>query len=131
MAKKHMPRQHSTKAEVQEFLSGHTPAVRSITFRLRKLVLDVAPDSLEQIDRAAHLLGYGYAPTYRDTVCVILPLKGAVSLGFPRGVDLPDPAGLLEGAGKRARHVKLAALEDVDAPALRTLLEAAVALTKG
>ena len=30
-----------------------------------------------------------------------------VNVGFFRGAALDDPAGLLEGAGKRMRHVKL------------------------
>ena len=30
-----------------------------------------------------------------------------VNVGFFYGVDLPDPAGLLEGTGKRMRHIKL------------------------
>ncbi len=30
-----------------------------------------------------------------------------VNVGFFQGASLPDPAGLLEGAGKRMRHVKL------------------------
>lgn len=33
--------------------------------------------------------------------------KAHVNVGFFHGVDLPDPAGLLEGTGKRMRHVKL------------------------
>lgn len=30
-----------------------------------------------------------------------------MSLGFNRGAELPDPEGLLEGSGKRIRHVKI------------------------
>src|SRR5688572_11602772 len=30
-----------------------------------------------------------------------------VNVGFFQGASLPDPAGLLEGSGKRMRHVKL------------------------
>ena len=59
-----------------------------------------------------------------------MPLKAAVNLGFPRGVDLSDPAGLLAGTGKRACHVKVTAVEQVEAPTLRALLEEAVALVQ-
>ena len=31
-----------------------------------------------------------------------------VNVGFFYGADLPDPTGLLEGAGKSMRHIKLA-----------------------
>src|SRR5579863_6617803 len=30
-----------------------------------------------------------------------------VNVGFFRGASLPDPTGMLQGAGKRMRHVKL------------------------
>jgi hypothetical protein len=94
--------------------------------RLRELVFSLAPDVIEQIDLAAKLLGYGFDRTYQGTLCVIMPLKAAVNLGFPRGAELPDPAGLLAGTGKRARHVKIRDVGEVEAPALRALLEAAV-----
>ena len=50
-----------------------------------------------------------------------------VNVGFYRGADLPDPAGLLDGSGKRMRHVKLRPGEEVDEDALGALIEAAYA----
>jgi hypothetical protein len=47
------------------------------------------------------------------------------SAGFFHGADLPDPHGLLEGAGKRMRHVKLRPGNEVDEDALGTLITAA------
>jgi hypothetical protein len=48
-----------------------------------------------------------------------------VNVGFFRGADLSDPAGLLEGTGKFMRHVKLLPGRDVDAVALGRMIEAA------
>jgi hypothetical protein len=48
-----------------------------------------------------------------------------VNVGFFRGSQLPDPAGLLEGAGKFMRHVKLRPGRAVDEDALRRLIETA------
>ena len=47
------------------------------------------------------------------------------SVGFYHGAELPDPAGLLQGAGKRMRHVKLPWGEKVDEAALAELIAAA------
>ena len=47
------------------------------------------------------------------------------SVGFFQGVELPDPAGLLEGSGKRMRHVKLRWGQPVNEAALGDLIEAA------
>jgi hypothetical protein len=38
---------------------------------------------------------------------------------------LADPAGLLEGSGKRMRHVKLSPDREFDAAALRALIDSA------
>lgn len=48
-----------------------------------------------------------------------------VSIGFYQGADLPDPARLLEGAGKRMRHVKLRRGQPIEEDAVRALLAAA------
>lgn len=50
-----------------------------------------------------------------------------VNVGFFCGSFLDDPAGLLEGSGKRMRHVKLRWGQPVDAEALGTLIAAAYA----
>jgi hypothetical protein len=51
--------------------------------------------------------------------------KAHASVGFFRGAMLADPAGLLEGEGKRMRHVKLRPGKEFDADALRELIAAA------
>lgn len=48
-----------------------------------------------------------------------------VNVGFFHGAALDDPAGLLEGAGKRMRHVKLCWAEPLNDPALGALIVAA------
>jgi hypothetical protein len=51
--------------------------------------------------------------------------RAHVNVGFFRGAELADPAGLLEGTGKFMRHVKLIPGRDIDAAALRALIESA------
>ena len=47
------------------------------------------------------------------------------NVGFFYGAELEDPAGLLEGAGKRMRHVKIRWAQPVNAAALTGLIAAA------
>ena len=47
------------------------------------------------------------------------------SVGFFHGASLADPAGLLEGSGKRMRHVKLRPGAAIDEDALTALIEGA------
>jgi hypothetical protein len=51
--------------------------------------------------------------------------KSHVNVGFFYGAMLEDPAGLLEGSGKRMRHVKLKRGPELDTAALRELIDAA------
>jgi hypothetical protein len=48
-----------------------------------------------------------------------------VNVGFFNGAALKDPARLLEGSGKRMRHVKLKPGMEIDSAALAALIEAA------
>jgi hypothetical protein len=48
-----------------------------------------------------------------------------VTLGFFHGATLPDPAGLLQGAGRYMRHVKLEPDAPFDDSALAALITAA------
>jgi hypothetical protein len=50
-----------------------------------------------------------------------------VNVGFFRGAGLDDPAGLLEGAGKFMRHVKLRPGTNIDVAALTALIKTAYA----
>ena len=51
--------------------------------------------------------------------------KAHAGVGFYYGAMLADPAGLLEGTGKRMRHVKLRPGKELDVDALSGLIEAA------
>jgi hypothetical protein len=46
-----------------------------------------------------------------------------VNVGFFQGAGLDDPADLLQGTGKRMRHVKLRPDSGVDAASLQRLIE--------
>jgi hypothetical protein len=64
---------------------------------------------------------FGYVDVFRNHV----------NVGFFFGADLEDPAGLLEGTGKRMRHVKLRPGAAVDAVALGALIDAACSDIRG
>ena len=56
--------------------------------------------------------------------------KAHVNVGFYRGAELRDPTGLLEGSGKRMRHVKMKPGAEPDFAALSALVDAAYAEIK-
>ncbi len=110
-------------ATADELLARSSPEVRAVAQRLRAVVLDVLPGTIQEtVDLADNLLAYVTGPRLRDIVIGIIPHTSHVNLQFPDGVDLPDPSGLLEGTGRRARHVKNRSVADADRAAVRDLI---------
>ena len=95
-----------------EALLATCPAsMREIAEALRTIVRRAAPEAAESVRPGWRLIGYDLpvGPRRRVYFCFILPEPGHVHLGFPWGVLMRDPAGLLLGAGvtRRARWVTL------------------------
>jgi hypothetical protein len=109
-----------------EFFSKYPPEIQSIAMQARQLIFSAMPDAIEQVNIGNQNTTYGTGLKMADQVFYISAHKAHVNIGL-FGADLPDPAGLMEGTGKRLRHVKLRKPEDVDKPALRTLLDSALA----
>ena len=117
----------TTDAEFRGILEGRSEAVEEIALAARRLVFDVLPQAIEVVWPTQRSAGYGTGPRkMSDQFAWILPYDRHVALAFPYGVELDDPAGLLQGTGAKIRNVRLASRDDVARPELRRLLEDAV-----
>lgn len=110
---------------VLQFLDEYDSTVVDHVMLLRQLVTSVLPGVTEQLDIPARMIAYCYGQKYTELVCTIIPSKKGLKLGFNRGRDLPDPAGLLEGTGKISRFVVVENEEIINSPGLKELLRAA------
>jgi hypothetical protein len=115
------------KSEADALLAPYPEAVRELADAARIALAKALPGAAEGVDRSAKLLSYSYGPGYKGLVCTLLLSKTGVKLGLYRGSELPDPAGLLQGAGKVHRHVQLRSPADLERPELKRLLAAALA----
>ena len=70
-------------------------------------------------------LGYGTTASAATRICYIAPQKDYVNLGFVFAADIDDPHQMLQGTGKRMRHIKIKTLKDAGNPAIKPLLKAA------
>lgn len=112
----------------EEIPAGFDPHVGDLGSRARALIVDVYPRVVEVPWPRQKVAGYGVGPKkMSEHFCYIAFHEDHVNVGFNQGADLPDPEGLLEGPGKALRHTKIADTKDLRDPALRRLLEAAVA----
>ena len=115
-----------TDDEVEALLADHPDAVADTARRLRDVLLDAHPQLVERVRRGWHSINY------RDPaagfVCAIFPTADDVQLVFERGVDLPDPEGLLTGSGKQVRTLAFGAAHDIDEDVVTHFLDLAIDL---
>lgn len=114
--------------ETSGWLDSCHPDVRQVAHELCALVRTLVPDAVEESDSSARLIGFTYLPgTYKGLFVAVAPQRAHVNLMFSRGVELTelDDDGLLEGTGKKARHIKLREPGEVDRPGVRRLIVAA------
>src|SRR5258706_1784042 len=114
--------------ELTELLRRYEPNVQEVAIALRRVVLDEIGPCHEAIFPIKKWISVLYSTTekrMKDNICLTVVYKDHVNLMFPRGVDLKDPRGLLEGSGKAMRHVKMLTALDVGRPGVRDLISQA------
>ena len=112
--------------DTDALLDQHTPEVRRIFDELVRLCRDAMPGAQEQLDLPDHLLAFGFGPPggvrMRGFAVALIPHAAHVNVQLADGALLDDPSGIIEGTGKRIRHVKCRSLDDVARPTLRAVL---------
>jgi hypothetical protein len=108
---------------VEEFLSNYPEEIRRISSELRNMARRAMRGAHEFLYYDAINFSLSDSPLGR--VCYISPMPTYVALGFLFGARLDDQHHLLQGIGKRARHVKIKTLEEARNPALKELIKAA------
>lgn len=106
-------------------LMNYPEAVQHLAEATRKLILKQIPGITEMPDIPAKVIGYGFSNKYADTICTIILSQKEIKLGFYKGAALPDPNSLLTGTGKVHKYVPIRKAEDIQAPVLTALINAA------
>ena len=111
-----------------ELPDGTETQVEAIARQLRAVVLSDYPEAIEVVRLGDKAASYGVGPKkMSESHVYIMPKAKYVNLGFWHGVNVEDPEGLLEGTGKKMRHVKVHSLEQASDPNVRRLVSAALA----
>lgn len=111
----------------EDAIARSGPSAQSLARALRALIAAVHPTLVEVPWPNQQITGIGVGPKKQsEHYCYIGAFADYVNLGFNYGADLPDPQGLLEGTGKKFRHVKIRHQRELERPALRKLIQAAV-----
>jgi hypothetical protein len=107
---------------VDDWLRQRSVAQRTIVEKWFARMRQCGPDVLELVHDGCPVacvadVPFGYVNAFKEHV----------NVGFFNGAALGDPAGLLEGTGKRMRHVRVKPDRTLDDGALGALIEAAYA----
>ncbi|MEN3270815.1 DUF1801 domain-containing protein [Pseudonocardia sp.] len=110
-------------AAVDEYVTTKVlPQHQGIVDALRDLMAECAPQAQE-------VILYG-SPAWKGTksLAIISPSKAHITFALERGAEFDDAHGLLDGSGKRTRHVKIRSLDELNTDALRDYIAQAVRL---
>jgi hypothetical protein len=114
---------------VEALLADYPPAHTAIADALRTIVREAVPEAVERVRTGWRLIGYDLPVARRSLFFAWIWLEPEhVHLGFPRGVHMVDPRGVMKGAGitKLARWLTYEPGDPVEAdPATELVLEAA------
>ena len=110
--------------DFKKLLTKNEPQAQALALELRQLIRRLLPKAQEKVYRGWGVADYGFGAPGRGFLS-IGPQKKYVNLYFMDGVDLRDPDNLLEGSGKRLRHLKITAPGDLKNPALHALIRQA------
>ena len=111
-----------------DFLYQYDRPVQTLALGLRQVVHEEMAPCHEYIFAMRSKVVLLYGATERviaDGICNIGVFARHVTLGFPRGADLKDPAGVLQGTGKAMRHITVKKLSELDRPEIRAFLRQA------
>jgi hypothetical protein len=112
----------------KDVLEGNSDEVKEIARAVRGLVLARFPGVVEWIDTGNGLAAFGTERKMSAILFAITPHRSHVNLQLADGALLDDPDGVVEGTGKRIRHVKFRSLADVERLAAQRLVDQQVAL---
>ncbi len=107
-------------ASFDEYMQDQSPRNKAVIRALRKFVSGREPELMEAVK-----WGNGCWLSGTEPVAYVYSAPGFVQFGFFRGAALKDPRGLLEGAGRYVRHIKVRAPSDIDARVFGALLKEA------
>jgi hypothetical protein len=114
-------------ASWDELLGGHSPQVQAAARELEVIIRSELPDVVVDFDPGNRLLAFGRSMRMGDLLFALIPHSGWVNLQLADGALVPNPDGLIEGTGKRIRHIKVRSPEAAAASPVRDAIRAQIA----
>lgn len=113
------------ESELMKLVSEASPGVQEITYAALERIRELIPDAQEKVVTGYRSINFGTGPRMKDQFLALILHANHVNLQFFHGAALPDPRRLLEGTGKKMRHIKLKDAETIQAGDVADLVLAA------
>jgi len=118
---------NKTHGSFEDILRAAGPRLRPLCQALRNLVASLDKDFVEVVWLRQEIASFGVGPKKMTEHYAYIGIQSSyVNLGFYHGAALRDPTHLLEGTGKRLRHVKIRTAAEVKNAAIAALLRDAI-----
>lgn len=110
--------------QVNNFLDHFNSNIASLALKLRVYIKEFTKPSFELVgDSTISLnIGYGFTEKAWDCYCAIIVYSKHINISFPSGAYLSDPNSLLQGTGKRIRHIKVIEFDDIKVAEVEELI---------
>ena len=113
---------------LRELMGDRADPVVEAALAARKAVMSAAGPCFELIyDTYCVSDAFSFTEKLGQSFIHIATYAGHVNIGFSRGTELDDPEGILQGTGKRIRHIRLGSASDLKKASIKKLIKAAVA----
>jgi hypothetical protein len=113
--------------EYLDAINALEPAIMDIAMTVRTMVLKEAPGAFELPYESLNAVAMAFSFTGKpqQTFIHTVVYKDWVSLGFNRGVDLPDPSCILRGEGVFIRNIRISSIPDTERHYVRHFVQEA------
>jgi len=118
----------SPAKQLDGFIARFPPPMAKLTKAVLKTMRARLPGAVELVYDKANALAIGFGPDERASNIInsIAVYSNWINLYFFEGDSLPDPEGLLKGTGTMVRHLRITSIGDLDRPAVKALMAAAL-----
>jgi hypothetical protein len=122
----------SAEKQLDRFLDAFTPEIAGIARRALAKVRKRLPNAIELVYDNYNALACGFAPNERasDGIFSIAVYPKNINFFFLQGAKLPDPDGMLHGAGSHVRYLPLEDEKTLDRPDVKAMMATAIEMAK-
>ena len=108
----------SPESQLESFIEKYSPEIQEQAAIVLAKMRERLPNAIEMVYDNYNALVCGFSPTDRPSEAIfsVVLYPRYIGICFIQGAGMPDPHGLLQGAGNQVRWIRLSSPADLDRP---------------